>query len=368
MPAYKNRHGWLIAFGIVELLIACFFLFNVLMACLMAFMIPNLPKPPGQPAMPVAPGWIFFFVAAFYGIFAAVFAAAGIGSMQARNWARILMIVLSSIWLAFGVIGTLGFALVVPFVLRQQEAILSQDPAMQQAQLPPNFMTGVMVFMIVFQVLTMIVLPLILLIFYTRKSVKATCEARRAPLSPAAPGTFAPSMAAVSPPGGVSAPPVAASAAKGIPAPIIVLVILFAIGALSGLATALVFPVTILFGVVIQGVEARLILLTLTVAYAFCAWSFYKLRIAGWWTAAAFSVFFVLSGLVSVIRMNPATFFSLYDDMYRRMGIDPEQVKMFMPDPHVITVFQGMGWLIAAAFCAFVLYTRRYFPVSSTPQ
>src|SRR5262245_4030185 len=108
MQAYKDRRGWLIAFGIVEILIACFFL---LVACLMALVIPNMPQ---QPAAPAPPGWIFLFAAGFYGTLAAVFAAAGIGSIQARNWARILMIVLSSLWLAFGVLGTLGFALVLP--------------------------------------------------------------------------------------------------------------------------------------------------------------------------------------------------------------------------------------------------------------
>lgn len=105
-----------------------------------------------------------------------IFAAAGIGSIQARNWARILMIVLSSLWLAFGTLGTVGVIVIMPLMMRQQETILRQNPAAQAGQLPPNFMTIIMVISIIFQVFIMVLLPLIFLLFYTRKNVKATCE------------------------------------------------------------------------------------------------------------------------------------------------------------------------------------------------
>lgn len=49
LPTHKDRRGWLIAFGVVEILIACFFL---LMAIFMVALIPHVPKPPGQPDLP----------------------------------------------------------------------------------------------------------------------------------------------------------------------------------------------------------------------------------------------------------------------------------------------------------------------------
>jgi hypothetical protein len=89
MAAYKDRRGWLIAFGVLEILIACFFLFMVLF---MAMVVPNMPKPPGQPELPSA---IFYAGAMVYLVPAAIFAVGGIGSIRASNWARIFMIVVS---------------------------------------------------------------------------------------------------------------------------------------------------------------------------------------------------------------------------------------------------------------------------------
>src|SRR5437899_7386808 len=97
-PAYKDRRGWLIAFGVVEILIACFL---AMMAAFMVFAISSLPRTPQQPPMPartMIPGVVFYLA------LAAGFIALGIGSIRAREWARIAMIVVSSIWMAFGVI------------------------------------------------------------------------------------------------------------------------------------------------------------------------------------------------------------------------------------------------------------------------
>lgn len=56
LPTHKDRRGSLIAFGVVEILIACFFLLmSLLMAALlpnMAGSISNMPKTAGQPGVP----------------------------------------------------------------------------------------------------------------------------------------------------------------------------------------------------------------------------------------------------------------------------------------------------------------------------
>src|SRR5215472_8812123 len=62
LPAHKDRRGWLIAFGVAEILIACFFLF---MAIVTAALIPNMPRPAGQPAVPSG---LFLVIGAFYGL------------------------------------------------------------------------------------------------------------------------------------------------------------------------------------------------------------------------------------------------------------------------------------------------------------
>src|SRR5258708_30551194 len=94
-PSFKDRRGWLVAFGVVEILIACFFL---LVLALMMIVIPAMPMPPGQPTLPR--GMFALVGLLFYGPLAAIFLIVGIGSIRTRNWARIAMMVLSSLWLA----------------------------------------------------------------------------------------------------------------------------------------------------------------------------------------------------------------------------------------------------------------------------
>src|SRR5215475_11776053 len=147
---YQDRRQWLVVFGVVEILIACFF---VLMAVTMAFMVPNLPKPAGQPQLP---GSFLYVVGAMYLAIAAFFAAVGVGSMRARNWARIAMVVASSLWLAVGVISTATTLFLIPRILQQQRAAM---PPAQASQLPPNFESMFAVVVGIFTVSIMVALP-----------------------------------------------------------------------------------------------------------------------------------------------------------------------------------------------------------------
>src|SRR5881394_2876059 len=88
---FKNRRGWLIAFGIVQILIACFFL---LMAGFTTFAVSAMPKT--NPAPPVS---LLYGVGLMYVGVAALFLTIGIGSIRAKNWARITTLVLSWFWL-----------------------------------------------------------------------------------------------------------------------------------------------------------------------------------------------------------------------------------------------------------------------------
>src|SRR5947207_616788 len=105
---YKNRRGWLIAFGIVQILIPCFFL---LMTAIMAFGVASLPKTsPGSPALPTA---MLYVVALVYLGVAALFIVTGIGSIRAKNWARITILILSWFWLVTGVFSVLILAVLL---------------------------------------------------------------------------------------------------------------------------------------------------------------------------------------------------------------------------------------------------------------
>jgi hypothetical protein len=359
-PAYKDRRGWLIAFGVLEILIACFFLFMVLF---MVLVVPNMPKPPGQPQVPNA---IFYAGATVYLVPAAIFAVGGVGSIRARNWARIFMIVVSCLWLAFGVLGTVLLAVVMPLIFHQQETMLQQNGALPAGQLPPNFETIMLVFLLVFQIVTMVLFPLMLLFFYTRKSVKATCQAFSAPASSALPAGPFPSAVTAPTAAPISGVPVLAPAGKGLPVPIIIAIICFLFYGVTKLA-ALWLPITLLFGVTLRGAAARLVVIAFAAVDLYCAWSFYKLRIQGWWVAIATFVLSMASGVTTLIRVDLRNF---YDEVYRQMGMNPQQMGpyAFGFEPNVMHFFMAIGWLIWSAIFVFLIFTKRYFPEAHRPN
>jgi len=162
-PPYKNRRGWLVAFGIFEILIGC-----VLLLLIAASMY-ALRSAPANPAAPVNVAATMAMVAVMYGAMAIFFVSVGIGSMHARRWARIAMLVVGWCWLAFGVLGMAMMALILP-------AILQNARQQSSTPMPAGMDTTVRVVMLSFMGLFFILLPLVFVVFYSGKNVKATCE------------------------------------------------------------------------------------------------------------------------------------------------------------------------------------------------
>ncbi|MCI0349311.1 MAG: hypothetical protein L0Z53_07795 [Acidobacteriales bacterium] len=320
-PAYKDRGGWLVAFGVFEILIACFFLF---MTTVTALLVPSLPRPAGQPAVP---GTFFYFLAAIYAGFATYFVAVGIGSIRARNWARAAMVVTSSLWLVIGVISTISTIFLMPRIMQQQRASM---PPEQASQLPPNFESIVVVVTAIFTAFIMVVLPLVLLLFYSSKNVKRTCHARSG---------------------------VVASTSR-LPIPVIILIIWFSFVGLSALAGAAFFPLSTLFGFVIHGTAARVIGLAFFAVSAYCAWNLYKLRLQGWIVSAVAQGTWIVSGVITAVRLNAIT---LIEESYRSMGMSPEQIANQSLDVQSVNLFWWLGVLLSGALLGLILYTKRYF-------
>jgi hypothetical protein len=318
------QRQWLVVFGVFEILIACFFL---LLAVFATVVFPNLPRPAGQPAMPSG---MFYVVAGFYLAVAAFFGTVGMGSIRAKNWARIAMIVASSLWLGLGVFSTIVTLFVLPNVMRKT--------APPSSQLPPNFQSTVFVVTAVFEVFAMVLLPLVFLLFYSNKKVKAACD-----------GEILPAIATERP-----------------PISIIVVAVWFGFIGLGGLAAATWYPVTVVFGSFVTGVPARLIGFVIFAVSAYCAWSLFERRRQGWMVATAASAVWFISGVMTKLRMDPAT---LYPKIYQQMGMEPGQMPMAFT-PQTMAIFWFMGLLFSFAFFALVLYTKRHFPLrqETTPK
>ena len=320
---YKDRRTWLVLFGIVELLIAAFlgFLAAVMMA--MPRMMGNRPLPPGLPHG----FWVSISVG--YLLLGLCFVAGGIGSILAKNWARLLMLVLSWCWLVCGIFAVIGQIL---FIIAGRN--LGAAP-IQNEQLSPQFFHLVQIFTSIVTIIVFILAPLTFIIFYTRKSVKATCQGAQSVTQPE----------------------------RSVPTAIWVLVALLGLHALTLIWTATLFPAIGFFGVFLTGWGARVVLIVLGAVWAWLAWSCYRRELQAWWIAMGLSVFFGLSNLVTNLRHT-------VDDIYRVMNI-PTPSTPLVALYSSMTFRVGFGILFLLAYLGFLLYTKRYFPepaeVTQTP-
>jgi MFS family permease len=324
VPApHKNRRDWLIAFGIIEILVGCAFLFMILGSAI-AFLGPAAAR---MPPSAMSPRALLALVGLQYGLMAAAFFTGGIGSIRCKNWARILMLVVSGLWLALGLISTLIMAFIIPTIMHRQSAKI--PPGMQHA-----IMLGMFTAMLVLGVL----LPAIFLFFYTRQSVKATCPAQKAAQgpTPAAGGTLAP----------------------GLPVPLVILGVWQALSALSVLAI-LFMQLAIVFGVVLRGAAAALVLLAFSALSGYAAWATFHQKLIGWQIALFTAGFWTISMLVTYARYPDPV------QLYREMGYSDQMVRAYEQFPQGVPLICAGSIVMATVYLVFLLYMRKFFPTDA---
>jgi len=317
---YKSRRGWLIAFGVIEILMGCSFLLMILFSVI-AFLRPAAAK---MPSSQISPRALMVFVGLQYGLLAAVFFTGGIASIRCKNWARILMLVVSGFWLGCGLMVTLVMAFIFPTILRQQPGNLS-----------PGIRHAIVVGMITVVTALMVLLPAIFLFFYSRKSVRETCLAQKA------------AQVAALVPGGTPAP--------GLPIPLAILVVWQALAAFSVFAVLLA-RVAIVFGVVLHGAVAFLVLLTHSVLSAYAAWAIFRQKLIGWQIALFTTSFWTISWLVCYLRRPDLL------QLFREMGYGDQTLRIYEQFPHFLPLIWMGSIVMMTVFLVFLLYTRKFFP------
>ncbi len=319
-PPYKDRRSWLIVFGVAEILIGCLML---MMIAFLLFGMRHLPETSSTPS-PISPTAMLSIGIAFYGALAVLFVSVGIGSVQCRRWARITMLVISWIWLAQGVLGTAMMAFLLPMIM---------ENAKQQSRtpMPSEFDSIFRIVMFAIMGFFLIVLPLIFVLFYSNKNVKATCEARSAQLQQPMPEVGEP--------------------LKPIKPAVVIAGIWFALGAFSYLVMLLWFPVVPLLGVMLKGWGARAALAGMFAISAWLSWNLYRQRARAWRVAVAWLVFSWVSMLLTQWRIGVL-------EMYRAMGFGETQMTQMMPFAIYGLIF---GLIFGAAFLVFLIVVRKQF-------
>jgi hypothetical protein len=317
-PPFKNRRGWLIAFGVIEILIACLCLLFVALMVVGFVALSHAKRPAGAPQLSAAGAVIVVLV---YGGLAALFLMLGVGSIKCKNWARIGSQIVSGFWLFTGVLSSLFCVFVLPHFMEQQ------------GKLPPDQLRLVFIVMGLFAVVVMVLLPTTLLVFYSLKSVRATCLGTALGRGPTMSSTER----------AVSQPPVS----------VILLALWEGLGVLSVLCL-LIVKANVIFGIVVRGPGAILLMMAHAILSGIAALLIYRREYLGWAISLLKSLFWAGSWVVTLLTRD-------FVDMFREMGLNEQQFQAFRQLPHfqpVIIVSSMSGFVI---FWVLILYTKRFF-------
>jgi len=322
---YRERGGWLIAFGIVQILLggmtALMTLFVMLSAVASRFTMHRAGNFKSQI------GTIAFCMALAVG-----FVVFGVGSIRARRWARALTLVTSWYALIFGTMMTVLMAVVLPMVMRTS---LNAQP--KSSNVSPEFTMGIMAvvvtFMIVFMAVFLVALPLSYVIFYSRKDVILTCRQRD----------------------------VAESWTERTPLPVLAASLALALSGLYYVLFGFAMPIFPYFGHYLTGVAGWTGLFLLGMADIAIAINLFRMKTAAWWAALLLGILRAVSSGFTFSRDNLI-------DAYSRTDMSEEQLQMIRANP----MFRGhfMFWwtmIMILLSLAYLIWLKRYFKSPESP-
>ncbi len=324
-PQFKNRRWLLITAGIVELLMAVGVL--GMMALLLVSTSLGGKQAPPPPGVNIAV--VQAFMAVFYGAIAAFLILVGIGSILAKNWARIAGLIAAWFWLAMGVIVSLTTALIMPAVLHQVE---------QQSQGPP---VPRLFFAIFFTVMAAfyVGVPLAFVLIYSNKHVRMTCLATS--------GRVLTEQTAAQPIG---------TTTRGYPIAVGILVGWLAFGIVIAVPTLLFmsrpYP---FFGTFLHGAAAIAAGEMMMLISGYFVWNLYKLRPLGWWGTLIVHLVYPLSAGITIARYGMHGYLlAILPDFesnpaYRMMG------------SFFTRLFPVLIWIGPVIVFVYLLCIRRYF-------
>ncbi|MDD5351058.1 MAG: hypothetical protein PHQ12_12670 [Chthoniobacteraceae bacterium] len=312
--AFKDRKTSLTVFGVLTVLfgLLCALFTILLLGQAMAVQ----PTPIHQGAL-----WMPCFL---YAGLAVTLVWLGIGSIMARRWARALLVLFAWGALITGLGAMVSLALMSGKILADFQAV--QPPG--ATPLPESAKTTILVIMGGFFAVIFVLLPATWAFFYSRSSVKATCEAR----DPWERWT------------------------DRCPLPVLAAVLFSLFGAASMLITAFGFHGAIpVFGVYLTGLPGILLYVVWAAVWAYCARALYRLDSLGWWLCVAILCVAALSAALTYHQQGVMEF-------YRLAGYSTEELARLQQLPFFTD--NNAVWFILASsvpWLGYLLFLKRYF-------
>jgi hypothetical protein len=306
-PLHKDRSAGLMVFGI----------FTILLGGLCGLFVPMMLLGQLAAAKTTQTSISALLPAVMmYGGLAVALVWLGIGSIKARRWARVLLLIFSWSWLGMGLVVLALMAFVMPKIMANVPA---GGTANQPAMTPEMMAAAMTVMLVVFGVI-FVILPAAWVFFYKSQHVKATCEIR----DPVPRWTDA------------------------CPLPVLG----FCLWLLLGVPMMLVMPlsghcVMPFFGMFLTGLPGALFCLAVAVIWGYSGWSLYKLEPRGWWLILIALVASMVSGLLTFARHEVV-------EMYELMNYSPAQIEQMQKTGFL----QGntMEWLMVYSVLPFLIY------------
>jgi hypothetical protein len=317
-PAYKDRRTGLIVFGIFVILLGLFCLLMVPLSVVGQIMAA---KRTGAEL-----DWMFILpTLLIFALMAVSLVWLGVGSIQARRWARALLLCLGGMGLCIGLI---TLVCVVPVLGSMDEMMRRQGQ-----EVPPGALAVAKVFAFGSILVIYVLIPGALVLFYRSRHVKLTCEAR----DPVARWT------------------------DRCPLPVLAMCILQMFGAVYLLALPRFGAAMPLAGFLVTGWAARVLWLGFAGLSFYGAWGFYHLRARVWLIYTATIVLFAVSSVVTFLRVDLL-------DYYRLVGMPEQQIEQIAASP----LIKGHGFILMSVaslviFGGYLLYLRRYFVTREVP-
>ncbi|MEO6055011.1 MAG: hypothetical protein ABIP97_13470, partial [Chthoniobacterales bacterium] len=176
-----------------------------------------------------------------------------------------------------------------------------------------------------------VLIPLIWVLFYGGRNVKATCESR----DPVIRWT------------------------DRCPLPVIAGSLWLAFGGLSMLWIPFIYGGMLpFFGAILSGTPGTVIYIIIAIIWFYCSYAFYRLDLRGWWIVLVTMILFGISQELTYSQHSMAEMAAI---MYR--NFPPEQLKLIQSSPIMNnSTIIWMGLVNVVLMLGYLLYIRKFFP------
>ncbi|MBU1356637.1 MAG: hypothetical protein KJ620_08730 [Candidatus Edwardsbacteria bacterium] len=311
--SFKDRSSGLKAFGVVLIVIGGFNLLLIPLVLLGSIMSRTMDA--GQSAG----YWVFSLLVNLltYLFLGGIFLGIGIGSIRLKRWVRPVLLSIGWVWLLLGLMVTAMIFFVMPKMM---------GTFMLSEVSDPSLIVGIVIMVSgAMSILFMVLLPALLIWFYSQSSVKQTLEAKD-------PG---PAWTDACPP------------------PVLAISLFYGVNAVLTLLASFL-GVSFIWGSIITGLPAVLVTIFYGLILAYICYAIYRLDSRGWWTAVISTAFGTVSSLLVFSKNDPIKIVAL-------MG-QSDQLQYAQEGISLMLKYQGyILWLSAVTLLGYLLYIKKYF-------